>query len=416
MGRNLGNAMTRVDVLKLLALIFLLQLALGVQAQADNVLTNPDFEEDFTEREDNALLQVASGWNPWHSVPAEEGAPSWALVQPEYVSASESDEVAHIREGETSQILRTFYATFDAGLLQEVTDVDVDSWLRFSVFAWVWSSTMDDQTQSEGDGDVFVQVGIDPDGGSDAESDDIVWSEVTYELYDGWREFVVLTQATANEVSIFIRARIGQPVRNTVIWLDKAGLILDAFDEVVVSALSEIVAPTPSPTRVPVFHLVQQGESLADVALQYGTTVEAILTANNLSTASQVYPGNQLLIPDASAPTVLTGQSAISDSVARYVVRAGDTFSGIATIYGIAVEELEQLNDGVNVSLLEAGQSLIVPAVPAPPLTSRTYTVRRGDTLYDISLRFNVPVEELARVNNLALSSLLDVGQTLIIP
>ncbi len=408
--------MTRMDVLKLLTLFFLLQIAVGVQAQAENALTNPDFEDAFTEREDNSLLLVASGWIPWHSEPAEEGAPTWALVQPEYVPASESDVVAHIREGEASQIMRTFYATFDAGLLQEVTEVDIDSWLRFSVFAWVWSSTMDDQTQSEGDGDVFVQVGIDPDGGSDGESDDIVWSEITYELYDGWREYVVVTQATAKEATVFVRAQVGHPVRNTAIWLDKARLVLDAFDETVVSALAEIVAPTPSPTRVPVYHLVQQGEGLADIALKYGTTVEAILIANNLSTASQVYPGNQLLIPEASAPPALIGHSAINDTVARYIVRAGDTFSGIAMIYGIAVEELEQLNAGVNVTLLEAGQALTVPALPAPPLTSRTYTVRRGDTLFDISLRFNVSIEELARVNNITVSSLLDVGQTLIIP
>ena len=408
--------MTRADQLKFLMVIVLWQFAASANAQAVNVLTNPDFEESFTVRDDDQFLRVAEGWTPWHREAQGEGASTWELIQPEYQSASATDESSHIREGESSQLLRSFYATFDAGLLQEFEGVEVNSWLRFSAFAWVWSSKLDDPLLSEEDGDVFVQVGIDPDGGTDGESEDIVWSEITYELYDGWRDFVVVTQATAETVTVFIRVLVGQPVRNNFVWLDDAKLYLDAFDEDVVASLAQTVGPTPLPTRMPVYHIVQAGETLDDIAAYYGISVEAILTANNLSSAHLVHAGNQLLIPEGMQPPTATPVPDIDDSIALYVVRAGDTFYGIATSYGIEVEELAQLNRGVSINLLAVGQALTVPAVPALPLSSRSYTVRRGDTLLDIALRFNVSAEAIANANNISVDSLLDVGQTLNIP
>ena len=408
--------MTRAAMLKFLMLIVLMLFAAGANAQALNVLTNPGFEDDFTERDDDPLLQVAEGWTHWHRAAEGEDAATWELILPEYQSASATDESSHIREGESAQLLRAFYATFDAGLLQEIEGVKVDSWLRFSVSAWVWSSRMDDPLQSESDGDVFVQVGIDPDGGTDGESEDIAWSEITYELYDGWRDFVVVTQATGKTVTVFIRVLVGQPVRNNFVWLDDAKLYLDAFDEDVVTSLAQSVGPEPLPTRMPVYHIVQAGEALDDIAAYYGASVELILTANNLSGAHLVHTGNQLLIPEGAQLPTATPVPGDNDSVALYVVRAGDTFYGIASSYGIEVEELAQLNRGVSINLLYVGQALTVPAVPVLPPSSRSYTVRRGDTLLDIALRFDVSAEDIARANNITVDSLLDVGQTLIIP
>ena len=408
--------MTRAAMLKFLMLIVLIQFAAGANAQAVNVLTNPGFEESFTVRDGDQFVRVAEGWTPWHREAEGEDAFTWELIQPEYQSASDTDESSHIREGEYSQLLRSFYATFDAGLLQEYEGVEVNSWLRFSASAWVWSSKLDDPLQSEADGDVFVQVGIDPDGGTDGESEDIVWSEITYELYDGWRDFVVVTQATAETITVFIRVLVGQPVRNNFVWLDDTKLYLDAFDEDVVTSLAQSVGPPPLPTRIPVYHVVQAGETLDDVAAHYGTSVESILTANNLSGAHLVHTGNQLLIPGGAQPSTAAAVPGADDSVALYVVRAGDTFYGIASSYGIDVGELAQMNRGISINLLDVGQELAVPAVPVLPPSSRSYTVRRGETLLDIALRFSVSAEELASANNISVNSLLEVGQTLEIP
>ncbi len=407
--------MNRAVYSGLVLLILSLPVATGVRAQADNVLNNPGFEEDFQEQDDNPLLKVAEGWTSWYRAAEGDNAAAWELVQPEYGPARDVDEHAHIREGETSQVIRSFYATFDAGLLQEIADVEVNSWLRFSANAWVWSSVLDDPEQSEDDGDVFVQVGIDPDGGTDPDSEEIVWSEISYELYDGWREYAVVTQATGEEVSVFVRALVGQPVRNTHVWIDETQLFLDVFDEEVVEALAVAIGPTPFPTAVPVYHIVGEGESLEAIARRYSISVDAILKANNLVSASLVHPGSQLYIPAREAP-VATPLPEIEANAAWYVIRAGDTFAGIAELYGVDVAELAALNQDVNTSFLVVGQALVVPAVPSPPTSMQSYTVRRGDTLGDIALRFNISVEELASANDITVTSNLEAGQILVIP
>ena len=409
--------MTPVKSLSLLLLVLLVfaGLAGATSAQNENALENPGFEEEFGAGDGDSLLEVAEAWIPWHREPEGDESPTWQLLQPEFIAAREAEEFSYVHEGESAQSLRSFYATFDAGLYQQVENVEIDSWLRFSAFAWVWSSVTDDREQSEEDGDAYVQVGIDPGGGTDPASDDVVWSEISYEIYDSWREYVVVTQATGDEVTVFIRALVNEPVRNTQVWFDETRLVLDAFDEEVISAMAVAIGPTPFPTSVPVYHVVGEGETLDSIALLYATSVMAILEANSLSNASLVHPGSQLFIPTGDAP-VATPLPELDASSAWYVVRAGDTFSGIADLFGIGVSELAGLNAGVNANFLVVGQALVVPAVPSPPASTQNYTVRRGDTLNDIALRFGVTIEDLARANDIAVSAILEAGRVLIIP
>ena len=56
------------------------------------------------------------------------------------------------------------------------------------------------------------------------------------------------------------------------------------------------VAPSPSPTIL-LYHIVQPGENLTQIAGQYGISVEALAEANNLSNASQILSGIVLIIP-----------------------------------------------------------------------------------------------------------------------
>jgi hypothetical protein len=67
--------------------------------------------------------------------------------------------------------------------------------------------------------------------------------------------------------------------------------------------------PTPSPTPVPTpvptqqVYVVKKGDSVYKIAKRFGTTMEAIISANNLRNPNLIYPGQILLIP-----TVSTGE------------------------------------------------------------------------------------------------------------
>jgi LysM repeat protein len=107
-----------------------------------------------------------------------------------------------------------------------------------------------------------------------------------------------------------------------------------------------------------------------------------------------------------------------------YTVVSGDTFYGIAEVFGVDAEELAAANDLTLTDPLQPGQVLVIPpVVPAvTPAASPdspglvTYTVAAGNTLYGIADLFGVDAEELAAANGLTLADFLHPGDVLVIP
>ena len=113
----------------------------------------------------------------------------------------------------------------------------------------------------------------------------------------------------------------------------------------------------------PIIHIVQWGENLTNIAYRYGTTIRAIMLANGIVNQNRIYAGQRLVIPGAApAP-------APAPSGCRYVVRYGDTLSGIAYKYGVSISSIMRANSILNPSLIYAGQTLIIPCGTAPAAT-----------------------------------------------
>lgn len=62
------------------------------------------------------------------------------------------------------------------------------------------------------------------------------------------------------------------------------------------------------------------------------------------------------------------------------------------------------------------GSTLTSPVPKTNTVTYESYTVKSGDTIWDLSIRFGIPQAELLKVNGLTMSSRLDIGQKLTIP
>ncbi len=104
-----------------------------------------------------------------------------------------------------------------------------------------------------------------------------------------------------------------------------------------------------------------------------------------------------------------------------YVVQEGDTLFSIAQAYGLTVEELAAANGIEDTTLISVGQELVIPLFqpePQPTATSAppVYVVQPGDTLTAIAERFQTTVEALVAANDIADPSLIEVGQKLVIP
>ena len=98
-----------------------------------------------------------------------------------------------------------------------------------------------------------------------------------------------------------------------------------------------------------------------------------------------------------------------------YTVKAGDTLYGISNQYGVSAKELADLNN-VNANTLQIGQILKIPTNSGTnPSNIFVYTVKKGDSLYNIAKKYNTTVKDIIALNGLK-STNLSIGQQLRIP
>lgn len=93
-----------------------------------------------------------------------------------------------------------------------------------------------------------------------------------------------------------------------------------------------------------------------------------------------------------------------------YVVRSGDSLSGIAKRYNTTISALQALNNINNVNLIYPGQAL---RVSGQATAQRTYTVRSGDNLSVVASRLGTTVGHLQSMNGIRNANLIYPGQTL---
>lgn len=99
----------------------------------------------------------------------------------------------------------------------------------------------------------------------------------------------------------------------------------------------------------------------------------------------------------------------------NYVVKPGDTLWGISNQYGVNVSDLAALNN-VTAETLKVGQILKIPNKSGiNPDNMFMYTVKKGDSLWNIARTYSTSVEEIKRINYLT-SNDLYIGQVIRIP
>jgi LysM repeat protein len=121
------------------------------------------------------------------------------------------------------------------------------------------------------------------------------------------------------------------------------------------------VTSTPMPTFAPlplgqVTYVVQRGDTMFRIALRYGTTVQAIASANGIANPAWIYVGQKLTI------STLGGQPLqVPMSATTYVIQPGDNLFRIALRYNLSYLYLAQYNGIANPSCIYAGQVLRIP-------------------------------------------------------
>ncbi len=153
------------------------------------------------------------------------------------------------------------------------------------------------------------------------------------------------------------------------------------------------------------------------------TTDPALVPTTDPALVPTVDPNAPATDPNAQATPAATGP-------VTHVVNAGDTLFSIALQYGITVEELATANNINEADVLTPGQTLVVPVAGStttvsptdetPPATTtageRVHIVAAGENLFRIGLRYGFTYQELAAYNNIADPTRISVGQQILIP
>lgn len=163
---------------------------------------------------------------------------------------------------------------------------------------------------------------------------------------------------------------------------------------------AELQAEQIIPTSSPQIYVVQPGDTLSGIAMIYGVSVQAIRTANSLS-SDLIAIGQQLIIPvnpalasTAEVSVFVTLSVSGTLDPRQYQVQNGDTLENIATSHGILAEDLRNANFMIGDALLE-GQFILLPySTPVLPPAWRFSTIEgnldQGYPLVFVTDRFNL--------------------------
>jgi hypothetical protein len=252
--------MISIDRLKNIILLALTSLSFLLPATAiaadivpqesdDNLLRNPGFEEGWTRETFNGAtygeIFTPRHWVTWWS---EGSTPdgSGHYGRPEVkvipnVSPFNRNPV-RIRSGDYALQQFCMFRTIDAGVYQTITDLTPGSYVDFSAYGHTWScpderngaySCLDPEN-------ILLQVGIDPNGGTNAWSPRVTWtgaySNDVYRLIGPVRAQVGRT----GTVTVFLRATARWPFKHNDVYWDDARLVYVGEPE---------ASPTPSPTH-----------------------------------------------------------------------------------------------------------------------------------------------------------------------
>lgn len=184
----------------------------------NNLLNDPSFEDGMYHVSMSNF--IANGWSYWYESRGPNDTRGWYLPEPEFGIIS--DRPGQMHDGNKSQRWFNSWAIHNAGVSQRVR-VPADSWLRFSIWMFNWSSQKDDFGVSEAFHHKWV--GIDPTGGSDPFSPNIVWGNEDRTM-DVWVQLGVIAQAKGEYVTVYVRETPEYSVKHNDVLIDDADLVV----------------------------------------------------------------------------------------------------------------------------------------------------------------------------------------------
>jgi hypothetical protein len=376
--------------------------AFAAPSAQDNLLTNGSMEGAYSAQDGIPQLQMPNGWRAWW-VEGGGGA-DWANLRPEWSNSNGAYYPERVQNGQFAMRYFKGWATFTAGAYQSVS-VPAGTPLEFTAWGQSWSCENWGGCSNDNNGHIDVwsttdpqfihlRIGIDPFGGTDPFSSNIVWSGEAAAA-DQYAQFRVTAAAQADKVTVFLYASQDYPAENQDAYWDNA--VLRTTDGSAVSsgdgntaapAASSWVGASVIPTYEPredgtIIHTVRSGETLGGIAMAYGLeSAQVIRDLNNMAAGSSIITrGQELIVGHVEVSATEDGDDAEGAGDAAEEDAAGDD-SAASTGGGgggAAVSPSESGGGGAAAGDSEEGggsSDVVIPtAQPTAALTTGTICV-----------------------------------------
>lgn len=186
-----------------------------------------------------------------------------------------------------------------------------------------------------------------------------------------------------------------------------------------------IVNATQKPQGERSVHVVQAGDTLANIASRYGVSWRDVANWNQIDPGKSLYVGTTLYLYNAQKPQPSRPNS--------YTVQSGDTLTAVAEKFGLSNQQLADMNNlsptsnllrGARLSLVDNGNSSNSNNNDKPSSSNKSsdkvdtinYKVKPGESVGSLANRYQMSPEELASFNKFSANSTLYIGQTIKVP
>ncbi len=184
-------------------------------------------------------------------------------------------------------------------------------------------------------------------------------------------------------------------------------------------------------------YTVQKGDTLSELALKFGTSVNQLASWNNISNIHFIREGWNLTISGGNSSSSSSGESSSTGGTTAenlnssttedgvyYQIQKNDNLTKISKMFGVSVTDLAKWNNISNIHLIREGRFLLVNPNGSnedaseensqeETLGSHQYCVVKGDNLYRLAIRFGTSVEQLAQWNDIKNVRLIYIGDIL---
>jgi membrane-bound lytic murein transglycosylase D len=180
--------------------------------------------------------------------------------------------------------------------------------------------------------------------------------------------------------------------------------------------LDNIKAAHSTPQLVE-YHKIRRGETLSSIAARYGTSVNVIARANNISRTHRIIAGNVIKVPSSGATSQGSNPRAAApkkQSPVRYTVQKGDSLWVIARKFSTTTKEVMAVNHLSNATL-HVGQVLTITPSKKSLTAPVYYHVKSGDSPFLIAKKYNMSLDRLLALNRLSKTCKIFPGQKLVV-